>query len=79
MLEKYNPKIDSTELTRLGKEHKIDSLTLDGEKTYFKNCVRNVLLLDSVYAKLKIQKEEANTDSLTIFRLNHTAKGIGRH
>jgi len=74
MLGKYNPKIDSTELTRLEKEHKIDLLTLDGKKTYFKNCVRNVLLLDSVYAKLKIKKEGADTDSLTIFRLNHTAK-----
>jgi len=70
----FNPTADVTELHRLEKEHKLDFLIIDGQKRYFKNCVGNVFRLDSLYAKLKIDKEGAKADSLTIFRLAHTAK-----
>ncbi|HWS01280.1 MAG TPA: transglutaminase domain-containing protein, partial [Prolixibacteraceae bacterium] len=71
-LSKYNPKADSIELLRLEKEHKIDLLVLDGKKSYFRNCIRNVFLLDTVYAGLKKQKEGCMTDSLSLFRIAHS-------
>jgi hypothetical protein len=73
-LEYYQPTANHDELLRLEKENKLDFLTIDGEKKYFKNCVGNVIRLDSLYATLKIQKEGPITDSLSIFRLAHTAK-----
>ena len=73
-LAKYNPTAGKAELVRLEKEHKLDYHTIDGQKRYFKNSVGNVFRLDSLYAKLKIEKEGSITDSLSIFRLVHTAK-----
>lgn len=70
-LRKYNPEAGQTELLRLEKENKIDLLVIDGQKVYFKNSVRNVLRLDSVYAKLQIKGEGLSIDSLSIFRLAH--------
>ena len=68
-LAKYNPKADTKDLLRLEKEHKIDFLVSDGKKSYFKNSVRNVILLDSGYARLRVEKEGTLTDSLSIFRI----------
>lgn len=73
-LLKYNPKADNAELLRLEREHKLDYLTLDGKKRYFKNCVSNVFRLDSGYARLRAQKEGSIPDSLSIFRLSNTAE-----
>jgi len=73
-LSKYNQTVGKAELLRLENEHKLDFHTIDGQKKYFKNCVSNVFRLDSLYAKLKIEKEGSITDSLSIFRLVHTAK-----
>ena len=72
-LSKYNPQIDSTELKRLEKEGKMDLLFIDGKRTYFSSCVRNLFLLDTAYARLRVQKEGSSIDSFTIFKLNHTA------
>jgi hypothetical protein len=72
-LSKYNPQIDSTELKRLEKEGKMDLLIIDGKRTYFSSCVRNLFLLDTTYAKLRAPKEGSSIDSFTFFKLNHTA------
>jgi len=72
VLSKYNPNADNKELLRLENEHKIDLLILDGKKSYFKNSVRNVFLLDSAYARLRAEKEGPLTDSLSIFRIAHS-------
>ena len=72
-LSKYNPQIDSTELMRLEKEGKMDLLTIEGKRTYFSSCVRNLFLLDTTYSRLRAQKEGSPIDSFTIFKLKHTA------
>jgi len=71
-LSKYNPMADSSDLSRLEKEHKIDFLLIDGQKCYFRNSVRNIFLLDSAYAAIKNQREGFHPDSLSIFRIAHS-------
>lgn len=68
----FQPQIDTIGLTWLEKEHKMDFLVLDGQKTYFKNCVSNLFLLDSAYAKLKSQKDGYKADPFPAFKLTHT-------
>ncbi len=75
-LTKYQPLITPGELDRLEKAHKIDVMRLDGEKMYFKNCVSNLFLLDSTYAKLKSRIDVHVADSLSIFRLEHTSAAV---
>jgi hypothetical protein len=75
-LEKYRPGVTQEELISLEKEHKIDAKLLDGQKTYFNNCVSNLFLLDTSWAKLKALKSGIIADSLSIFRLSHTAAVI---
>ncbi len=74
----YQPQIDTLELSRLEKEHKLDFLTLDGQKIYFKNCVSNLFLLDSAYAKLKSQKDGFKEDTFPQFKLAHTSEVIAK-
>jgi hypothetical protein len=58
----YQPKIDTFSLSLLEKEHKLDMLSLDGKKIYFKNSVSNLFLLDSSFAKLKSKKDGFKVD-----------------
>ena len=55
-LAKYRSGVTREELFSLEKEHKIDARRLDGQKKYFSNCVSNLFLLDTSWAKLKAQK-----------------------
>ena len=73
-ISEYNSKADSNELLRLENEHKIDMLVLDGKKRYFRNSVGNIFRLDSSYARLRDQKNGSSVDSLSIFRIAHSAE-----
>ena len=75
-LAKYRPGLTKEELISLEKEHKIDARLLDGQKTYFSNCVSNLFLLDTSWAKLQALKSGILIDSLSIFRLSNTAEVI---
>ncbi len=77
-LYKYQPQIDNSVLSRLEQEHKLDVLLLDGKKIYFKNCVRNLFLLDSAYAKLKSPKDEFKKDTFPKFKLTHTSEILAK-
>jgi hypothetical protein len=69
----YQPKIDTFSLSLLEKEHKLDMLSLDGKKIYFKNSVSNLFLLDSSFAKLKSKKDGFKVDAFPKFKLTHTS------
>ena len=71
---KYNPGFDEKELSRLEQEHKIDFLTVEGKKCYFKNCAGNIFRLDSMYQRLKIQKEGNEPDLISQFRVADLTK-----
>ena len=75
-LAKYRPGITKEELQNLEKAHKIDVRILDGRKAYFGNCIRNLFLLDAKWATMRILKEGEKIDSLSIFRLSHTAEVV---
>jgi len=74
ILKKYNPQIDKPELLRLEEEHKLDVRTLDDEKRYFKNSVGNLFRLDSVYDRLKSEKDGSSIDSFPNFKLRQTSR-----
>ncbi len=73
-MEKYNAGFDTKEMLRLEKEHKIDFLTIEGKKYYFKNCIGNIFRLDSLYRRLKVQKEGNEPDLISQFRVADLAK-----
>ena len=75
-LGKYHPYMDEDDLLRLEETNKIDYFEIDGEKRYFKNCVSNLFLLDSVYSRLKSEINGKIIDSLSIFRVKSTSAVI---
>ncbi len=70
---KYHPYIDANELERMEKTNILDFTLIDGEKRYFKNSIANIFRLDTAYARINQLINGAKIDSLTIFRISHSA------
>ncbi len=71
-MSKYQLYMDKDDLLRLEKMHKLDYLVLDGQKRYFKNCVSNILRLDTTYSNMYKRIHGEVRDTFPLFKLAHT-------
>lgn len=55
---------------------KLEMRVIDGQKRYFSNAVPNLFRLDSAAGRRKLEVDGIRTDSLDLFRLQHTADVI---